>query len=351
MEKILNEEDILKVEVGDNGYDLVIDKPSNGYKFYTVDWKEIPRYDIKGNLLTSEAFKEMIIEKNGEVFFNQNYACEFVGSSYTLINQDTLKSLTSMDPIEIRDGKLKIYKYPQENHNYIISVDPAKDGKDAFAIQILDITTYIFEEVAAAKLQVDYLIMPEFLDDWCKYYNNAYLIIENNEGAGQSIADTMKNSYEYTNIHHDRNLTENKRKKYPGFRTTTHNRGLILNTLRLFLETENLILHDRDTINEFYTFVLIKNKYQADDGCHDDMIMSLAIAFAPFCNVRNFEDIKPIIKELYNKNESLNSNDKFSDHLIIGNFDDNGDDEFEEYQNSTHEYDFYIDDGSSFGIY
>ena len=72
-----------------------------------------------------------------------------------------------------------------------MTVDAAKDGKDAFAVQIIDTTNFMFEQVACSNLQIDYLRMPAFIYEWAEYYNFPYLIIENNEGAGQSIADQM----------------------------------------------------------------------------------------------------------------------------------------------------------------
>lgn len=48
---------------------------ASGYSFHFVDWKDVPRFDNKGNRLTPEEFRERTIRKYGEVFFQQNYAC------------------------------------------------------------------------------------------------------------------------------------------------------------------------------------------------------------------------------------------------------------------------------------
>ena len=152
------------------------------------------------------------------------------------------------------------------------------------------------------------------------------MIIENNEGAGQSIADQMRNDYEYDNLHFDK-TTANKRKRYPGFRTTAKTRKQILQTLKLFVDNGRLKVHDRSTIQEFYRFILIRGKYQADDGAHDDMVMSLALAFVPFCDTNNFEDMREVIKSLYS-NEVVENSHSFTDLLAIGSFDDGTDDEY-----------------------
>ncbi len=315
--------DVLSVRDLGNGTSEVTSKLGvNGYEMFETSWKDVPRYDTKGNVLSSEQFKENIIEKYGLVYWNSNYENKFIGSSNTFVSSNILEVLNSVEPLEIRDNKLKIYKKPEKGHKYIISVDPAKEGIDAFAIQVLDITSICFEQVASANLQVDYLTMPDYLNEYGQYYNNAFMIIENNEGAGQSIADIMRNDYEYENLYKDTG------KKYPGFRTTAKTRSLILNTMRMFIENDKLKIHDRITINEFYSFILINNKYQADDGCHDDAVMSLALAFAPFCNTRNFEDIKDLVAQISAKTEMLDPDNSFTDYMNIGMFDDNGDDEF-----------------------
>lgn len=319
--EIKNIKDVKKLD--DNTSEVTLKTGVNGYEMFETFWNEVPRFDTKGNQLDPQVFKQGIIDKYGLVYWNSNYENKFIGSSNTFVASNVLENLSSVEPLEIRDGKLNIYKKPKKNHKYIISVDPAKDGLDAFAIQVLDITSVCFEQVASANLQVDYLTMPDYLNEYGMYYNNAFMIIENNEGAGQSIADIMKNDYEYENLYKDNG------KKYSGFRTTAKTRNLILNTMRMFLENDKLKLHDKKTVNEFYSFILINNKYQADDGCHDDAIMSLALAFAPFCNTRNFDDIKDLISQISTKTEILNGNDhSFTDYLNIGMFDDNGDDEY-----------------------
>lgn len=303
-------------------------KSSNGYTLFKVDWKDVPRFDSKGNKMSNDAFMKQIIDKHGLQYFRQNFEVAFLGSSNTLISSEKLKDMESQPPEEIRDGMLNIYKYPEEKHRYIMTVDAAKDGNDAFSVDIVDITDFRFEQVASANVQIDYLLMPEFIDEWCTLYNKPYLIIENNEGAGQSIADQMYQTYEYENLHFDtkaesnsNNLTKS-RKKYPGFRTTTKTRKQILQTLKLFIENNKLIIRDSKTISEFFTFILVKNKYQADDGCHDDSIMSLAMTFAPFCNCKNFEDMKMLVKNLYSENIQDSEKVTFGDMLVVGSFDD-----------------------------
>lgn len=272
-----------------------------------------------------------VLETKDHTYFANNilnHNCEFIGSSYTLVSAAKLQEMKEKDIQEIRDGKLKIYEYPEEKHQYIMSVDAAKDGSDSFAVQVVDITDFNFKQVASAKLQIDYLLMPEFINEWCEYYNKPYLIIENNEGAGQSIADQMYLSYEYENLHFDKDVGRNKKKKYPGFRTTTKSRKQILQTLKLFIENDKLSVIDKSTINEFLTFILSNNKFQADDGYHDDMIMALALIFVPFCNTKNFEDMKKVVANLYDDDMPDDEKVNFGEMLTIGSFDSGTDEDY-----------------------
>ena len=313
-------------------FDVQIDKPSNDMKLITVDWREVPRYDRKGNLIDPETFKQQVIDRDGLQFFLQAYACEFLGSSHTLISGDVLKEIEAVKPkdrifVQGTEEFVKIYEEPFENHKYILSVDPAKDGRDYFALHMIDVTKFPFKQVASGRLQIDYLLMPNFLYDFANSYNTAFTIIENNEGAGQSIADTLKRDFEYENLYYDR--TGNKFKNYPGFRTTTKSRAQLLETLKLLIENKKLEIYDSDTILELQRFILVKKKFQAEEGFHDDLVMSLAIAFCLFNDIQNFEDFKEVTKSIYSESET-----DFADYITIGNFDD-GISEFENDEMST----------------
>jgi hypothetical protein len=130
--------------------------------------------------------------------------------------------------------------------------------------------------------------------------------------------------------------------KEPGFRTTTRTRKQILETFKHFVDNRRLIIRDKKTINELYTFIIKDNKYQADDGSHDDMIMSLALAFVPFISSRNFEDMKDLIKKLYSDEDLKDTS--FSEYLAIGNFDISVEEEsiagkpYDERYNYSYEY-------------
>ena len=346
---------IISTPNGVNHFKKIVDgakNKTNGFKYHFVNWRDVPRYDSKGNILTPEQFKEKTIKKHGEKFFLQNYACSFLGSSLTLPSAETLDKLSNStkEPEYLRDSRLKIYKEPQKDHIYFLAVDPAKSGEDAFAIQIVDLTSKPFEQVASAQLfKCNFQKMPVFIVEWGEIYNNAFIIVENNEGAGTYISSVLKLSYDYPNLFY-----EKKKGKIadlePGFRTTQKTRPQILDILKSFLDNEILILHDAETVSELSTFILKNDKYQADDGCHDDLVMSLALIFAPFCDIKNFDDIEWVISYLYDPEKACKDTSKFYEHFVIGNFDSFDDDSYE-LSNKMSQYDdsdfgdFSLEDG------
>mgnify|MGYP003085200283 CR=1 FL=1 len=304
----------------------------NGYVKYEVKWQNVPRHKPTGELYEPEEFRNSVIKSYGAVFFNQNYGNEFIGSSNTLIDGKVLAKYQYQQPDFVRNPGLKIYEEPIKGHSYIFGVDSAKDGSDSFAIQVLDITNFNFRQVATAKLKIDYLRMPEFIDDWAKYFNNAFVIVENNEGAGQSVADRLYLEFEYENLYFDKSRTSvGSKKKYPGFRTTKKSRDIILQTLKTMAESDKLLIQDKDTIDELFNFVLKDNKYQADNNKHDDLVMALALCFAIFAEARNFNEMNEIVEELDSKSSDSDLN--VSDYLIIGNFDILTDDSNNDYLN------------------
>lgn len=266
--------------------------PESRTAFVEVDWREVPRYGPDGKVMDPDAFKQSIIKRYGSVYFEQNYGNSFVGSAETLVSPDILGKLTHRTPLYERDNMLRIYEEPKDNHVYVMGVDAAKEGKDYFAVQIVDVTSMPFTQVASANLQVDYLTMPDFLYEWAGFYNTAHIVVENNEGAGQSIADMLVNYYEYPNMYY-----QDQTYKYPGFRTTKSTRDQIVRMMQVLMNSEKLIIKDKETINEFQKFELVNGKYQASSG-HDDLVMSLAIALAPMSNTDNFNDFGKFLEGL-----------------------------------------------------
>ena len=278
-------------------------KENSGYEFFTMDWREVPRYNKDGTKADPEEYKEKQIKKNGKKWFAQNFELAFLGSSSTLINEDGLKSFEPLDENEIIfnslfDG-LRILEEPKRSHNYIIGVDPAKEGIDKTAIQVFDVTSLPFKQVACCNLDDSYLKVPGKLFDLGNYYNQAMIVVENN--IDNTIVDTLFYHYDY-----EGEIYKEKDKNILGFRTTIKTKKILLSVLKKLIEENKLIIKDKETIDEFFVFIEQKNgSFSAEEGYHDDLVMACMIALAPFIDIKSFDDFKGFISLVEKRNEEL----------------------------------------------
>lgn len=296
-----------------------LDTSVNGFVKHKVDWRLVPRFKSDGTKYEPEEFKQQQIKSSGLVIWNSAYECKFEGSAMTLIPSEILDTYKPQEPIEvdnIKDSKILIYEEPIPGHKYVMGVDTAKEGADFTGVQIFDTTDLNFRQVASAKLKIDYMLLPELLNEYGLRFNQALIIVENNEGSGQVVADILKRDYEYENLYYDVNK-QKQRLKYPGFRTTKLSRDVILQTVSTLAQANKLLLVDKETIKEFGVFTLNDNgKYQAAVGYHDDLVMSCCLCFGIFTNVKNFEDMKEIVDSL------KSSEGKSFEYLTFGAFAD-----------------------------
>ncbi len=279
-------------------------REDSAYNYFTMDWRDVPRYSpVDGSRIDPEDFKMSEISTNGRQYFAQNYELAFLGSSNTLIESTALQNLIPQDEDQIIFNSLfsglRIFEKPIDGHSYIIGVDPAKEGIDKTAIQVLDVTVLPFRQVACANLDDSYLTIPAKLFDLGQYYNWAMVVVENN--IDNSIVDNLSFNYEY-----EGEIFRERGKNLLGFRTTTKTKKQMLSLLKKLVEEDKFKIADRATIDELFVFVQQKNgSFSAQDGYHDDLVMALCIALVPFLNVKRFDDFKGFIELIEKRNEEI----------------------------------------------
>ena len=278
-------------------------RENSGYEYFTMDWREVPRYKEDGSKIDPEEYKREKIKKEGKLWFAQNFELAFLGSSNTLIESTALQNLIPQDEDQIIFNSLfsglRIFEKPIDGHSYIIGVDPAKEGIDKTAIQVLDVTVLPFKQVACANLDDSYLTIPAKLFDLGQYYNWAMVVVENN--IENSIVDNLSFNYEY-----EGEIFRERGKNLLGFRTTTKTKKQMLSLLKKLIEEDKFKIADKATIDELFVFVQQKNgSFSAQDGYHDDLVMALCIALVPFLNVKRFDDFKGFIELIEKRNEEI----------------------------------------------
>ena len=77
---------------------------------------------------------------------------------------------------------------------------------------------------------------------------------------------------------------------------------MMLSIFKKLLEEGNLIIHDKHTVEELFTFIEKPNgTFSAEDGSHDDLIMALVLFTAPMFDVKNWTDFKGFSTILENR--------------------------------------------------
>lgn len=261
-------------------YKLISDarfKRSN-YALFECQWNDVPGRD--------QSFKDAILADNDESYWLQEFECEFLGSSDSLISMKVLKNLVHLDPNETRyENKFKVYERPAENQQYFLICDYAEGlEQDSSTIQVFrrNIENQ-FEQVAVYK---DNTIKPrEFAKIKfyiAEYYNNGLIIGESNSIGEESLNELFE--LEYENIFYD---FDNKNKI--GLKQTKKTKSLGCTYLKRNIENNKFKINDFETIQELSTFVKRKNSYEAEEGKHDDLVMPL-VTFSYLMNNETFAD-------------------------------------------------------------
>ena len=299
------------------------ERGKNGFVCHFIPYWEIPGRD--------ETWAEEQRKTLGEVKFNQEVLCEFLGSSNTLINGRTLSQMSSMEPIFHNDLGLMLYEEPNRERTYVITVDVARGvGGDYSAFTIVDVTDMPYKLVGKFKNNtIAPMLFPEVIYKAAKDYNNALVLVETNDIGGQ-IADILYAELEYENILST--IKENNQTFIsPGFsksttlgvRTTKTVKRQGCFAIKSLLEEKKLNIFDAETIHEFSTFVEKSGSYVADEGYHDDLVMTLVL-FGWLTTNQYFKELPDVnVRERIYKQQML----QIEDELTPFGFIDNGSDE------------------------
>lgn len=290
----------------------------NGYHLITVPWHKIPGRDENW---AKERLKELNFDNDK---FNQEYACEFMGSSGTLIAGWKLKELVYKTPILEKDD-LYQYELPIGNNLYVLICDVSQGkGLDYSTFQVIDITTMPYKQVAVYRSNlISPSDLPEMIYRIAKLYNHAYVLIEIND-MGSLVAESLHYDYEYDNIIFTESAGRAGKRVSSGFgqnvdkgiRTSPQVKSIGCSILKMMIEQNQLIIHDFHTINEISTFSKKGKSYEAESGKHDDLVMPLVL-FGWFSEQQFFTDMTDIetLKQLREKRE-----EEFDDLLVSFGF-------------------------------
>jgi hypothetical protein len=262
----------------------------NDYVPIEVHWSEVPGRDTK--------WKEETIRNTSEVQFTQEFECEFVGSTYTLISPSKLRTLVFKTPLH-SNNNLNVYEEPRKNHTYALVADCAQGkGADYSAFNVFDVSEMPYKQVAVYRDNtISPMLYPNVIYNVGNKYNMAHVLIEVND-IGSQVADTLHYDLEYENImivtmrgRAGQQIGGGFAKNIQlGLRTSKQIKRIGCATLKDLIEQDQLQVSDFETIKELTTFALTNNTYQAEEGSHDDLAMTLVI-FGWLVQQRYFKEL------------------------------------------------------------
>lgn len=248
------------------------------YKPIEINWYDIPGRDQK--------FKEDTIRNTSQEQWDQEFDCQFLGSTNTLISGSRLQALTYKHPITSMDG-FDIYEGARKDRNYIMVVDSSEGvGLDYSAFIVIDTTEFPYKMVAKYRNnQIDHLTLPQIIYNAAVSYNDAFILLET-ASTGQQVADILHSDLEYENVLTTINSGRAGQVLTGGFGNQTTRLGVKTSkavkaigcaNFKTLVEDEKLIIEDIDVITELANFVRIRDTYMAEDGYYDDLTMCFVL--------------------------------------------------------------------------
>lgn len=249
----------------------------NGFVNLFIPYWEIPGRDEKW----ANEQRRLL----GDLKYNQEVLCKFLGSSLTLINADTISQMSAIPPILQNDG-LDTFEEPNPKNTYITVADTAKGvGGDYSAFTVIDISQNPFRIVAKYRNnRISPMLYPSVIHSVAKKYNESFVLIEIN--SSEQVAQILYNEYEYENILFISKSSKGQRlasgfggsgKMEYGITTDKKIKRIGCSTLKSLVEEKKLLISDADIISEISTFIERKGSFSADEGYHDDLVMTLVL--------------------------------------------------------------------------
>ena len=259
---------------------------TNDFNFIKLHWSVHPE---RGQEWRNEQDKLL-----GPSLAAQECDCDFITSGRGVIDGlllEQMKESSVREPMEKRgiDSNYWIWQPPNYTKNYVVSADVSRgDGTDYSAFHIIDVES--LEQVAEYKGKISTQDFGNMLVNVATEYNNALLVVENNNIGWAAIQQVIDREYpnlfytskdlQYVDVQHQmtNKYRVQERNMVPGFSTTQKTRPLIVAKLEEMFREESVVVHSQRLIDELFVFIYNGNRAEAMTGYNDDLVMSFAIA-------------------------------------------------------------------------
>ena len=259
---------------------------TNDFNFIKLHWSVHPERE--------QEWRDEQDKLLGPSLAAQECDCDFITSGRGVIDGlllENLKESSVREPIEKRgiDSNYWIWQPPNYTKNYVVSADVSRgDGTDYSAFHIIDVES--LEQVAEYKGKISTQDFGNMLVNVASEYNNALLVVENNNIGWAAIQQVIDREYpnlfytskdlQYVDVQHQmtNKYRSQERNMVPGFSTTQKTRPLIVAKLEEMFREESVVVHSQRLIDELFVFIYNGNRAEAMQGYNDDLVMSFAIA-------------------------------------------------------------------------
>jgi len=191
------------------------------------------------------------------------------------------------------DRNLWIWKQPDYSKKYIVVADVARgDGSDYSATQVFELES--MEQVAEYKGQLSTTDYGNFLIELATKYNDALLVVENNNIGWATIQTIIDRNYknlfyqskdlQVVDVEHNMSnkYRAQDRSMVPGFSTTAKTRPLIIAKMEEYTREKLVKVNSSRLIDELFVFIyktgMVNMRAEAMQGYNDDLVMSYSIA-------------------------------------------------------------------------
>jgi hypothetical protein len=259
----------------------------NDFAFIELPWQRHPDRD--------QAWRDEQDKALGPTMAAQECDANFLTSGDSIVDPAILqwyKENLVKEPIERGgiDKNLWIWDYPDYSKEYIVVADVARgDGSDYSATQVFEIES--LNQVAEYKGQLSTTDYGNFLIELATKYNDALLIVENNNVGWATLQTIIDRGYknlfyqskdlQYVDTEHrtegNRYASQDKN-MIPGFTTSKKTRPLVIAKMEEYTREKMISIRSSRLVEELFVFIYHNGRAEAMSGYNDDLVMSFGIA-------------------------------------------------------------------------
>tara|TARA_R110000851_G_scaffold78314_1_gene172863 strand:- start:4893 stop:6497 length:1605 start_codon:yes stop_codon:yes gene_type:complete len=226
---------------------------------------------------------------------SQECDADFLTSGESVVDPVILqwyKENTVKAPIEEQgiDRNLWVWEQPDYTKDYIVVADVSRgDGSDFSACQVFEVKD--MEQVAEYKGKLSTTDYGHFLIDLATKYNDALLVVENNNIGWATIQTIIDRGYKnlfyqskdlkYVDVENQMNTNRYRsedKNMVAGFSTTMKTKPLIIAKMEEYTREKLVKIYSMRLIDELFVYIYHNSRTEAMAGYNDDLVMSYAIA-------------------------------------------------------------------------